>query len=73
VALWMNEHLSDRGLEVALDVFEPRTDAKPTHPSHLERWLTHNIYQFVEEHDEPHHKVPDVSGAEADARRSSGR
>jgi hypothetical protein len=25
-----------------------------THPSHLEKWLTHNIYQFVLEHDEPH-------------------
>jgi hypothetical protein len=72
VALWMNEHLSARGLDVALDAFAPIRGAKPTHPSHLERWLTHNIYQFVEEHDEPHHKVADVSVAEAEVRHSSG-
>jgi hypothetical protein len=25
-----------------------------THPSRLEKWLTHNLYQFVVPHDEPH-------------------
>jgi hypothetical protein len=65
VATWMNEHLLSRGVEASLDAAPPRDDAKPTHPSHLERWLTHNIYQFIEEHDEPHHKAAE-SGAEAD-------
>jgi hypothetical protein len=61
VAEWMNEHLKFRGVEVTLDAFAPNRNAKPTHPSNLERWLTHNIYQFVEEHDEPHHKAIEMS------------
>lgn len=55
VAAWMNEHLEARGVDVKLKAFEPTGDAvRVTHPSHLEKWLTHNLYQFVLHHDEPH-------------------
>jgi hypothetical protein len=54
VAAWMSEQFESRGVEVALDAFAPRAETVMTHPSHLEKWLTHNIYQFVVEHDEPH-------------------
>jgi hypothetical protein len=55
VASWMNRHLIARGVDVSLSAYEPTGDAvRLTHPSHLEKWLTHNIYQFVLHHDEPH-------------------
>jgi hypothetical protein len=50
----MSEQFKSRGVEVALDAFAPKAEAVMTHPSHLEKWLTHNICQFVVEHDEPH-------------------
>ncbi len=61
VALWMNQQLQSRGVEVRLKAFAPTAEAAVTHPSHLERWLTHNIYQFAMHHDEPHlvHCAPD--------------
>jgi len=68
VASWMNDHLAARGVEVSLTAYEPTGDAvRVTHPSHLEKWLTHNIYQFALHHDEPHlehlppHPDPGVS------------
>ena len=55
VAAWMNEHLRARGVDVRLTGYEPTGEAvRVTHPSHFEKWLTHNIYQFVLHHDEPH-------------------
>ncbi|HLK24668.1 MAG TPA: hypothetical protein VKT30_08415 [Caulobacteraceae bacterium] len=55
VAAWMNGHLTARGVDVALTPYQPTGDAvRVTHPSHFEKWLTHNIYQFVLHHDEPH-------------------
>jgi hypothetical protein len=54
VAEWMTEQFQSRGVEVLLKPFPPQGDAVATHPSHLERWLTHNLYQFVLHHDEPH-------------------
>jgi hypothetical protein len=54
VAGWMSENLRSRGVDVNLAAFAPQADAVMTHPSHLEKWLTHNLYQFVVPHDEPH-------------------
>jgi hypothetical protein len=54
VAAWMSENLRRRGVEVTLEAFAPKAEAAVTHPSHLEKWLTHNLYQFVMPHDEPH-------------------
>jgi hypothetical protein len=45
VARWMGAHLRARGIDVPLTAFEPGGEARITHPSHLERWLAHNIYQ----------------------------
>jgi hypothetical protein len=54
VAAYMSEQLQSRGVDVVLEPYPPQGDAVATHPSHLERWLTHNLYQFVLHHDEPH-------------------
>jgi|GEM_PF-6942935 len=55
VAAWMNAQLAARGVEVMLTAYEPTGDAvRVAHRSHLEKWLTHNLYQFVLHHDEPH-------------------
>lgn len=54
VAGWMSENLRSGGVDVNLAAFAPKADAVMTHPSHLEKWLTHNLYQFVVPHDEPH-------------------
>jgi len=78
VAGWMNEHLAARGLDAELVAYEPKGDAvRVTHPSHMQKWLTHNIYQFVLHHDEPHleslGETPGVAQAQTTARsRSSG-
>ena len=45
VAIWMTRHLRQRGLQVSLDAYEPVGEAEVTHPSELEKWLTHNLYQ----------------------------
>jgi hypothetical protein len=50
----MTEQMQSRGVDVVLEPYPPQGDAVATHPSHLERWLTHNLYQFVLHHDEPH-------------------
>jgi hypothetical protein len=50
----MGEQMEKRGIEAPLSAFPPPEIAAATHPSHLEKWLTHNIYQFVLQHDEPH-------------------
>jgi hypothetical protein len=47
VAEWMNHHLSSRGVEIALEAYAPRNDIAQTHPSSLEKWLAHNVYQFA--------------------------
>ncbi len=63
VAEWMSEHLRSRGVDVKLDAVAPMKDAANTHPSHLEKWLTHNINQFVVHHDEPH--LTELAGSES--------
>lgn len=57
VAEWMTANFAERGVDVNLDAYAPKGDAPVTHPSHLERWLAHNIYQFVTEHDHLAHLV----------------
>ncbi len=47
VAVWMNDHLAARGVELALEAFSPSGEAAVTHPSNLEKWLMHNIYHFA--------------------------
>ena len=50
----MNEHLAARGVETLLQPYAPVGDAQPTHPSALEKWLTHNLYQhFLHDGAEP--------------------
>jgi len=64
VAEWMNGHFADRGVEAQLDAYAAQGDAEVTHPSHLERWLAHNIYQIMSEHD-PYHHMFDAHGEPA--------
>jgi hypothetical protein len=60
VADWMNQHLAERGVEARLEPYAPKGEAETTHPSHLEQWLAHNIYQFVTEHQHP--QMPEPAG-----------
>jgi hypothetical protein len=53
VAGWMSAHFQSRGVEAALRAFTPAAGAA-TQPDELERWLTHNVYQFALHDDEPH-------------------